>query len=61
MNNDYSALSFDERIKKESDGFVTLSKSFVEDQKRKEIGYWLKVSQRLGRPITDKEVIASNI
>lgn len=54
--------TFAERMKKEFDGIVTLSPELVEREKASQLGYLVRTRERLGREITEEEMVyLSNI
>jgi len=44
------------RLKRESNGFMSLEPALVEREKREEIGYMIALVKRLGRPLSENEL-----
>jgi len=59
--NETRNLPFIERLKAESSGYNLLSASFIERERKKELGAAVQVAKRLGRGLTDEEVQSFNI
>jgi len=47
--------TFAKRVKRESNGFGKLDPEFVRREKREQLGYLIKLTKKLGRPVTEKE------
>jgi len=54
-------ISFVKQLKKEAKGVKTLDPEFMKREKERRLGVDCRVASSLGRPITEKEYLTSNI
>jgi len=54
-------ITFAKKLKQEAKGVKTLDPEFVKREKERRLGVDCRVASSLGRPITEKEFLTSNI
>jgi len=54
-------ISFAQQLKQEAKDIKTLDPDFVKREKERRLGIDCRVASSLGRPITEKEYLTSNI
>ena len=54
-------MSFAEQLKQEGKGVKTLDPEFMKKERERRLGIDCRVASSLGRPITEKEFLTSNI
>jgi len=54
-------ISFAKQLKQEAKGIKTLDPEFMKKEKKRRLGDDCRVASSLGRPITEKEYLTSNI
>ena len=58
---DKENLPFTEQLKAEAEGVMTLDPEFVKQEQEKRLGVDCRIASSLGRAITEKEFLSSNI
>ena len=54
-------IPFTEQLKEEAKGVMTLTPEFIKREQEKRLGVDCRVASSLGRPISEKEYLSSNI